>query len=115
VPLTCDMVQSGQGDIRENIIDLEHQFRRLKGDFALRVAHFKGESHALWNREQCVDDIWAHARKIETGFHWVQGDYHVRISTLQAVTARCKRQMQTSSASCYSGANNGESLSALRY
>jgi hypothetical protein len=105
------MGQAEEGDIQEKVTDIEHQFRRLKGDFALCAAHFKGNLHAAKvNHPQWVDfraPIWAHVRKIETHFHWVQGDYHVRITKMQAVTARCKRQVQISSVSRYSGVNTG--------
>jgi hypothetical protein len=108
------MGQPGQGDIRERVADLEHQFRRLKGDSALNVAHIKGEFTALVNHEQLVD-IWAQVRKIEKRFHWVQGNYHVRISSMQAATNRCKRQMQKSIVSDYSSASTGRSFPAPRY
>jgi hypothetical protein len=39
----------------------------------------------------------------------------MRILNMRAVIARCKRQMQNSCVSCYSGVNNGGSLSAPRY
>jgi hypothetical protein len=119
VPSTGNTGQSGPGDIQEKFTDLEHQFRRLTGDFALCAAHFKGNLHAVRSNYPKVVNIrapiWAHVRKIETHFHWAQGDYHVRISKMQAVTARCKRQVQVSSVSRYSGVNTGGSLSAPRY
>ena len=114
MPLTGNTGQSGRGDIRENVADIEHQFRRLKGDYALNVAHINGEIHALVNPELFVD-IWAHVRKLEKRFHWMQGDYHVRISSMQAATARCKRQMQRLVISRHSSVNTGGSLSAPRY
>jgi hypothetical protein len=39
----------------------------------------------------------------------------MRILNMRAVIAGCKRQMQISCVSCYSGVNNGGSLSAPRY
>ena len=114
MPFTGITGQPAQGDIRESVVDLEHQFRRLKGDYALNVAHIKGEFTALVNHEQFID-IWAHVRKIEKRFHWMQGNYHVRISSMQAATNRCKRQMQTSIVSRYSGVNTGGSLPVSRY
>lgn len=114
MPLNGNTGQSGQSDTAENVADIENQFRRLKGDYALNVAHIKGEIHALVNHEQFVD-IWAHVRKIEKRFHVMQGDYDVRTSKMQAVTARCKRQMQRSIVSRYSNVNTGGSLLAPRY
>lgn len=114
------MGKSGRGDIQEKVADLEHQFRRLEGDFALQVALFKGaistkgEIEALVSPAQ-FEDMWEHLRKLEKRFHWVQGNYHVRISSMQAVTARCKRQLQISGVSRYSGVDTGGSLSAPRY
>ena len=114
MPFTGNTGQPGQGDIRESVADLEHQFRRLKGDYALNVAHIKGESTTLMNHEQFVD-IWAQVRKIEKRFHWMQGNYHVRISSMQAAINRCKRQMQRSIVPSYGGVNIGGSLPVSRY
>lgn len=114
MPSTVNTGHSGLGDIREKIIDLEHQFCRLKGDFEMRVAIFMGEMHALRSHGPFVD-FWADVRKIEKSFHWAQGSYHMRILNMRAVIAGCKRQMQISCVSCYSGVNNGGSLSAPRY
>ena len=104
---------------RRKLLILNTSFAVSKGDFALCAAHFKGDFHAaIVNHPQFVDiraPIWTHVRKIETRFHWVQGDYQVRISDMQAVTARCKRQVQILGVSCYNGVNTGGSLSAPRY
>lgn len=114
MPLTGTTGQSGRSDIWDNVADLEHQFRRLKGDYAVNVAHIKGEIHAIVNPELSVD-IWAHVRKLEKRFHWMQGNYHVRLSSIQAPIARSKRQMQRSGVSRFSGVNPGGLLSAPRY
>lgn len=114
MPSTGNKGHPGQGDIRENAADLEHQLHCLKGDYELCIASMRGDIPTPANQEQFVD-IWAHTRKLETRFHWMQGDYHVRISSMQAVTARCKRHMQISSFSRSSGANTGGSLPAPRY
>lgn len=86
----------------------------MKGDYALSVSNTKGEIHALVNPELFID-IWAHVRKIEKRFHWIQGNYHVRISSMQVATTRCKRHMQTSSVLRYSSVITAGSLSAPRY
>lgn len=108
------MGQSGRGDIRENVADLEHQFRLMKGDYALSLSNIKGEIHALVNPELFID-IWAHVRKIEKRFHLMQGNYQLRISSMQVATTRCKRHMQTSRVLRYSSVSAGGSLSDPRY
>lgn len=102
------------GDVRENVADLEHQFHRMKGDYALRAANLRSEIEAFENHERC-DDIWPHVRKMERDFHFMQGDYGVRISTMQAVIARCQRQLQISGVSLCSSVNTGGSLPAPQY
>ena len=120
MPSTGNMGTSGQDDTQEKVVDLEHQLRRLEGDFAFQAARIKseiptkGEIDALVHPKQ-FDDMWEHLRKLEKRFHWVQGNYHPRISSTQAVTARCKRQVQASSVSHYSNVDIGGSLSAPRH
>lgn len=102
------------GNIREDVADLEHQFHRMKGDYALRAANLRSEIEAYENHKGC-DDIWPHVRKMERDFHFMQGDYGSRISSMQAVATRCQRQLQISGVSLHSGVNTGGSWPAPQY
>lgn len=110
--LTGNMEQFG--DIREIVADLEHQFHFMKGDYALRAATLRSEIEAYEKHKGC-DDIWPHVRKMERDFHFMQGDYDSCVSSMQAVIARCQRQLQISGVSIYSGINTGGSLPAPQY